>query len=310
MADYVLVLGAGGFIGRALTWALAHNGIRVVAASSTPQPWAHPLVEAVVAPRPRDPDDFASLLSHATKVVHVATASTPASSMARPLQEVTGNLHVTAALLEALQEHPGKELLYLSSGGSLYADNQKHPSDENAPVRPRSYHGAAKLAAESFICAWCAQHSARATVLRPSNVYGPGQIEKIAFAVIPTALGKLRRGETFHVWGDGSAQRDYIFIDDLVRLCVSILTQPMPIGMRVLNACSGSSVDLNELLGVVESVTGIALHRTFDVARPVDASNISMDPRLAQETYGWRSQIGIEEGIRRTWAWLEQDRAE
>ena len=144
-------------------------------------------------------------------------------------------------------------------------------------------------------------------MLRPSNVYGPGQAEKVGFAIIPTALGKLRRGETLHVWGDGSARRDYIFIDDLVQLCMRILSRPMPAGMCVLNACSGVSVSLNELLAMMESVTGTAMPRTYDAARAVDASNIAMDPRLAHQTYGWRHQTGLEEGIARTWAWLGQD---
>jgi UDP-glucose 4-epimerase len=305
MTDPVLVLGAGGFIGHSLVVSLAQAGTPVIAAGGT-RTFSDPLVEHV--PGRTSEAGLAALLSRAAKVVHLATASTPGTSMSRPLHEVDANLRFTACLLEALQQQPGKPLVYFSSGGALYADTRGNPSEENASLRPRSYHGAAKLASESFISAWCDQHSGSATVLRPSNVYGPGQSEKVGFAIIPTALGKIMRGEELHVWGDGSARRDYVFIDDLLRLCRIILDRPMPAGVRVVNACSGESMSLNELFAAMEAVTGASLRKVYDPARPVDASNIAMNPALAAELFGWRHQTSINDGLTLAWQWLQGKR--
>lgn len=203
-----------------------------------------------------------------------------------------------------MQDHADVELLYLSSGGALYAPAGDSMSNETMQVRPLSYHGAGKIAAEYFISAWCDQYSRKATIVRPSNVYGPGQPERAEFGIIPAALGKIKRSETLHVWGDGSAVRDYLYIDDLVRLMLTILHKPTPKGARVVNACSGVGVSLNELFDVLQDVTGVSLSCSYETSRAVDASRVVMDPTLAKREYNFLAATPLHEGLRRTWAWL------
>lgn len=303
MTEAVLILGGGGFVGRSLTQALALRGTPVITVNRSTPGFEHPLVESIVGEL-REPEAFASLLARSRTVVHLASTSTPGTSAAQPLQEVNTNLYVTAALLQALQDHSDVELLYMSSGGSLYADASGSPSDESARVHPRSYHGAAKLASEYLISAWCDQFDGKATILRPSNIYGPGQPERAGFGVIPTAFGKILRNETLHVWGDGSVRRDYVYIDDLVRLCTMILDIPMPKDTRIFNVCSGTSISLNELFDVMEAATGKPLHRSYDAGRAVDASYIAMDATHAAEVYSWRHQTSLKEGLTQTWEWI------
>ena len=300
MSDAILVLGAGGFIGRSLTRSLAEQGIRVLAVSRNGGGIRHERIESLVGDF-GEPEQLAPLLQRSRAVVHLATTSTPGTSAARPLQEIETNLRLTAALLQALHDHPGVDLLYMSSGGSLYADTATEPSRESARLQPRSYHGAAKLAAESFISAWCDQTGSSSTILRPSNVYGPGQPERKGFGVIPAAFGTMLRGEVLHIWGDGSARRDYIYVDDLIELCILALTKPMPKGVRTFNACSGKSVSLNELLAIMESVAGKPLQRSYDPGRVVDASCIAMDPGAAAKAFGWHHRTSLETGLARTW---------
>lgn len=300
MPDAILILGAGGFIGRNLTQSLAKRGVPVIAVSRSGGDTSRALIEAVAGDF-REPEQFEPLLRRSRAVVHLATTSTPGTSAARPLQEIETNLHFTAALLQALHRHPQVGLLYMSSGGSLYADTTAEPSSESARLQPRSYHGAAKLAAETFISAWSHQVGGKATILRPSNVYGPGQPERQGFGVIPAAFGTLLRGDVMHIWGDGAARRDYIYIDDLVELCVLALSATTTAGVRTFNACSGTSISLNELLSAIESVTGKTLQRTYDQGRAVDASCIAMDPGLAAQTFGWHHRTSLEAGLRQTW---------
>jgi UDP-glucose 4-epimerase len=302
MTEAVLILGGGGFIGRGLTQTLALKGTPVITINRNTQGFKHPLVESIIGEF-REPEAFAPLLARSRTVVHLASTSTPGTSAAQPLREVSTNLLVTASLLQALQNHPRIDLLYMSSGGSLYADTSGTPSDEAARVHPRSYHGAAKLASEYLISAWCDQFDSRATILRPSNVYGPGQRERPGFGVIPAALGKILRNEMLHVWGDGSIRRDYVYIDDLVRLCTMILDTSMPKGTRIFNACSGTSVSLNKLFDIMEMATGKPLRRNYDAGRAIDASCIAMDATHAAKAYGWHHQTSLEEGLRQTWEW-------
>jgi len=303
MSDRILVLGAGGFIGQHLVRALARQGELVIAASRSKIDFDLSNVETVIAEL-RSPKDFAPLVARSRAVAHLASTSTPGASAARPLRELVDNLQPMAGLLQVLQDHAGVDLLYLSSGGSLYTSTGHIAANEATRVEPRSYHGAGKIAAEYFISAWCNQYSGRATILRPSNVYGPGQLERAGFGIVPTALGKIKRDEILHVWGDGSAVRDYLYVDDLVELITTILARRMSVGAHIVNACSGTGISLNELFAALEAVTGRPLRRSYEVGRAVDATRVVMDPTLANHEYGCSPATPLHEGLERTWAWL------
>jgi len=286
----VLVLGAGGFVGRALLPSLADRGIHAAALGRGAQGGA-----------------LADLLGDVHTVVHLASGTTPGSSAGCPTHELHHNLEPTLRLLEALQRYPHLHLVYVSSGGTLLP-RVPGPGDEDVAVYSRSYYGAGKIAAEHFIEAWCHQSGGRATVLRPSNLYGPGQPERPGFGVIPAAMGKLARGEVMHVWGDGSIGRDYLYIDDFVRLLVSVVNAPPTEGHHVFNACSGRSTSLDELLAMLEAVSGRVLQRSQAPGRSVDAPTVRMRADRARATFGWRPEVPLGEGLDRTWRWFIDSR--
>lgn len=306
MDDHILVLGAGGFVGRHLVRALAQRGEKVIAASRRPVHFELSSVQSIVGEL-SESADFMPLVARSRAVVHLASRSTPGSSAGNAMAELQNNLRPTLALLQALQDKPQTNLLYLSSGGSLYATTDDAAA-ETAPVLPRSYHGATKIAAEHFIAAWCLQYGSAATIVRPSNIYGPGQTERTGFGIIPTVLGKTIRSEPVTVWGDGSAVRDYLYIDDFVALCTSILATPMTVGTCMLNAASGVGVSLHDLLLAIEAVTGKPLRRIHDASRAVDATRVVVDPTLANRRYGWAPTTSLREGLRQTWNWFNTTR--
>lgn len=303
MVNYILVLGAGGFVGRHLVPALVKQGERVLAVSRHPVEFDTTAVETIVGEL-NAPEQFSPLIAGSRAVVHLASSSTPGSSAGNALAELDHNLRPTLALLQALQDKPQTNLLYLSSGGSLYGGDSTEVSAEASTVAPRSYHGAGKVASEHFISAWCTQYDGAATILRPSNIYGPGQRERAGFGIVPASFGKLIRGETLTVWGGDAAVRDYLYIDDFVELCAAILSRPMPLGAHVLNAASGVGVSLNELFLAIETVSGQKLNRFYDVRRAVDASRVVMDPTLAKRLYHWTPSTPLIEGLRKTWDWF------
>lgn len=303
MDNPVLLIGAGGFVGQRLLDALAARGESVIAVSRSAFDARGARVERHVK-AVQATDDYAPWLERCGVVIHVASASTPGSSAGKPVQELEENVRPTVALLEALQARPELPLIYLSSGGTLYNRGGDGASDELAAVYSRSYHGAGKIAAEHFIEAWCNQFAGRAIVLRPSNLYGPGQEERAGFGIVPTAFGTLVRNEVLHVWGDGSAERDYLYIDDFTRLVLAALDTPPEKGFRVFNACSGNSIDLNGLFALIEEVTGRTLRRTYDAGRPVDAPSIRMQAIRARETFGWAAEVALGDGLERTWRWF------
>lgn len=303
MPDPVLLIGAGGFVGQALLDAFGRRGESVIAVSRSDFAVSNQKVERHVRSM-REVSDYAPLLARVRAVVHVASTSTPGTSAGLPVQELEENVLPTVALLQAMQARPHIPLIYVSSGGSLYSRVVSGASDELAAVYSRSYHGAGKIAAEHFIEAWCNQFHGDAIVLRPSNLYGPGQHERAGFGVVPAAFGKLLRGEVLHVWGDGSAERDYLYIDDFTRLVLAALDTAHHDGFHIFNACNGGSIDLNGLFALIERVAGQPLRRTYDAGRPVDAPSVWMQAARARRTFGWLAKVDLSDGLERTWRWF------
>ncbi|WP_166209514.1 NAD-dependent epimerase/dehydratase family protein [Cognatiluteimonas telluris] len=302
MSDAVLVLGAGGFIGRHLAAKLANDGRDVIAATRSPVAFGHARIRNVVAPWD-DPGQFARWLPACGVVVHAASSSTPGSSAAQP--QLDGNLRTTLALVEALQDAPSRRLLFLSSGGTLYGD-RSGPAREDDALRPRSYHAAGKIAAEYFIRAWADQYGGGAAILRPSNVYGPGQAPRRGFGIIATAFDHALSGAPLSVLGDGHSIRDFLYIDDLVAAVASALVAPLPPGAHACNLASGAAIELNDLLDRIDAVTRRPLQRVFQPARSIDIRTIALDNSRARTWLQWSPTVALEDGLERTWDWHQR----
>jgi UDP-glucose 4-epimerase len=302
MAEHILVIGGEGFIGRSLCGALAHSGYRVTSASRSMNTVQDDAIERVACDI-RSPGDVAPLLENCDFVVHLASGSTPSSTAGKPVHEIDANLQPTLGLLQAMQSQPALPLLFLSSAGSIYDSGAASAFKETDEVRPRSYHGAGKVAAEQFIGAWSRQFGRSAVILRPSNVYGPGQCKQQGFGIVPHAMQALLNNQSLTVWGDGSTARDYLYIDDLVALCMAIIAVEMVAGVRIFNAGSGVAVSLNQLLETMEQVAGRKLQRLYEPMRSVDAERVAVDSSLAQQTFRWQPRIPLMVGLERTWNW-------
>jgi UDP-glucose 4-epimerase len=302
--DAIFVLGAGGFIGRHLSEAFALSGRRVIAATRVPTRFRSKRIENVVAEF-SDARHFLPLLEGVRAVVHAASDTTPGSSAAHP--QLDGNLRATLALMEALQDTSSTRLVYLSSGGTLYGDC-KGAARESDPVKPRSYHGAGKAAAEHFIQAWAAQYNGTAVALRPSNVYGPGQPQRVGFGIIPAAFHAALHGTPLTIWGDGENVRDYLYVDDLVALCRRVVEHDLAPGTHVFNAATGKGLRLNALLDSIDATTGTPVRREHQPSRLVDIRSIVLDSTAAHTTFAWSPTVTLAEGLERTWDWFRTRR--
>ncbi len=304
MSDAIIVFGANGFVGQHLVRALAQCGEPVIAlVGARPK---NPIAGVEFVTRVfNTPDAFAPWLNTARMIIHAACRSTPGHSAGKPLVELNANLTPTLALLDALQHTPQCDLLYLSSGGTLYGDTTAHPADEQDPIRPKSYYGAGKAAAEHFIHAYAMQFNRAASIVRPSNLYGPGQTLRSGFGVIPTAFDRIQKQTPLNIWGDGSAVRDYLYIDDFIKLCLAIIDKPMPTGSRIFNAASGEGVSLNRLIKTIQRIIGQTLLTQYDNSRTVDVARVVLNPQCAAEQFGWIPETPLDTGLANTWAWWQ-----
>ena len=300
-AESVLVLGSAGFIGSALCSHLAKLGHHVHAFGRSE---ADRIQDGVTHIRGsiEDRQLLRDALGRCSHIVYAASMTTPGVSARDPALEVLGNLLPLTRLLECAAEFPGRRLVYLSSGGAIYGDEGADASELRA-LRPRSYYGAGKAAAEALVHACVATSDWSAIMLRPTNLYGPGQKVTTGFAIVPTMFDRARDGKTFQIWGDGSTVRDYCYIDDLLEAITMSLLGPARQPFNVYNVASGQTASILELIDACQIASGRTINIEFHPARGVDVARVSPTHQLIADELGWKARVDLATGLRRTWGW-------
>ena len=296
----ILLIGHG-FLGGALARSLASSG-RIVHVLS-PNSNAGQRGQIMFHRGSQDaPDTVARLLADCHTVVHLASRTNPGSSARRAAMEAEENLLPVARLLEVMSASPPDRLLFISTGGAIYGNPRVLPVDESVAPDPLSYYAAGKVALESLFTAFANAHSTSLAIVRPSNLYGPGQSLLGGFGLVRTLLERALRGEVVEMWGDGGNVRDYLFIDDVADACRRLVDATDLTG--TFNAGSGEGTSIVELIDLVHTVTGCNLAVTTRPARSTDVRAIVLDSTRLRKAAGWTPHVDLATGLARTWAWL------
>ena len=299
----ILLLGGGGFIGTALSRRLCENKFNVHILSK------HSSAERI---EPKmifhqgsldDREILERVLPECKTIIHLASSTTPGTSSRQPALEVDKNIAPTLRFLDILQGYKHFHMIFVSSGGTLYGNPEFIPVDETHPLNPLSFHGAGKVAIETFLRTFSTFPDKNTTILRPSNVYGPGQPLRSGFGVIRTMLEHVRRGTVMEIWGDGTSIRDFLYIDNMLTALISLID--FPHDNNTYNVGSGIGYSLNQLKEIIESVCGKKLRTVYRSGRKTDVKTIVLDSsRLIKKTK-WHPSVSLEQGIEFTWKWLK-----
>lgn len=301
----VAVLGAGGFVGQNLVQALSDCDCEVFAGIRTARGLQQPGVHEQVSEYSR-PEHFAALLEHAEILIHCASENTVASSSAHPLRELDSELKTSLALIEALQNRKDIHIIYISSGGTVYGQlSSDRPITEDATPFPKSYHGAAKLSVEYFLRTWAIQNSASLSILRPSNIYGPGQHYRPGFGVVPAMFRAVAEQRPFRIRGSLATVRDFLYINDFRDLILQILASAPPAVPLICNAGQGLGTTLGELIQAVERVCQTSLELQTEPALVSEVDKIVLDIQTASNRFGWCPQVDLDRGLTETWHWWQ-----
>lgn len=300
-----LVLGGGGFIGRHLCAALVAAGHQVGAFGRLPVGDWIPI--AGVSYQCGDVQCERSLkaaLVDVDVVYHLISVTIPKTSNENPLVDLQGNVAVTLGLLDVIVGMDKQvELIFLSSGGTVYGIPRITPIPEDHPTNPLCAYGVGKLAIEKYLALYHHLHDLNYRILRLANPYGSQQAIGRGQGVIAAFLARALRHETLEIWGDGSVVRDYLYISDLCVALLAILHYNGP--QRIFNIGSGSGHSLNDLIAMISQLLGREVRTSFQPGRSCDVPVNILDIQRARAELNWQPTIPMVEGIASLLPWLQ-----
>ena len=296
-----LVLGGGGFIGSHLVRRLLNCGHSVRSFDRSYNERICLKGIDYITGDFNDLDALENVLNDIDIVFHLISTTNPTISNQDPAADVSSNLVGTIKLLELMRDKKINRIVYISSGGTVYGNPEKLPVTEGHHLKPICSYGVVKVAIEKYIYLYQELYGLEAAILRPSNLYGPLQRADKGQGVIAAFLENIHKNKSINIWGDGSVIRDYLYVDDLIDLCVMLMENN---SIGVYNAGSGKGISLSALIDTIREVINIPVQINYDKGRSFDVKEIVLDIKKANKELSWSPKIDLKDGIKKHWDWI------
>jgi UDP-glucose 4-epimerase len=230
-------------------------------------------------------------------LIHHAAQMDVRRSVADPAFDARVNILGLINLLEAGRVAGLRRVLFASSGGAAYGEQDEFPAPETHRLEPVSPYGVSKRAGELYLSCFGAMYGLEWVAMRYANVYGPRQDPHGEAGVVAIFSEKLLAGEEPTINGDGKQTRDYVYVGDLVRANLALVGSAY---CGPLNFGTGVETDVNRLFGLLCKACGVSVPERHGPAKPGEQRRSSISPRLAAESIGWRPEVDLPTGLART----------
>lgn len=298
----ILITGGAGFIASNIADGYLHQGHQVVVIDdlsagkevNLPQgvKFHH---ESILGPRLREivESERPDVVNHHAAQIDVR------KSVDDPANDAQINIIGTLNLLEACRQIPIKKIIFASSGGAIYGEQEYFPADEKHPVKPRSPYGIAKLTVEKYLQFYHWTYGLPFVVLRYANVYGPRQNAKGEAGVVAIFTERLLRKESPIIYGDGTQTRDYVYIDDVIACNLEALR---PKVQGIFNVGTGAETSVNEIARELLKLTKNHLIPQYAPAKVGEQRRSCLKPGALQKI----SLVPLVKGLQKTVEWFRQ----
>ena len=234
-------------------------------------------------------------------VIHMAAQVDVRRSVRDPIEDADLNILGTLSVYEAARAAGTQSVLVASSGGTIYGESRRLPVSERARSRPTTPYGIGKRVLHDYAAFYSEAFGIRSVLLALGNVYGPRQDPHGEAGVVAIFLGRMLRGETPVIYGDGTQVRDYVFVDDAVEAFVRSLDSPFG---GVVNVGTGTGTSVLDLFRACARTVGYKGQPAFESPRTGELKASILDSGLAAKELGWRPKTGLAQGLKRTAAYL------
>jgi UDP-glucose 4-epimerase len=301
----VLVTGGAGFIGSHLVdrfVSLGHEVLALDDLSSGKRENVHEKARLLVADiRTREAGDGVKAFQPHV-VVHHAAQMDVRKSVADPGFDADVNLVGLLRLMEAARTSGSlQHVLFASSGGAMYGEQDSFPAPESHPVRPESPYGLAKAVSEQYLAWYRRMYGITSTSLRYGNVYGPRQNPHGEAGVVAIFCNRILEGKPVTITGDGKQTRDYVFVEDVVQ-ANALAFEDRPEGG--FNIGTAQETDVVTLAEHLIRASGRKVEVVHGPPRPGEQRRSVIDPAAFGRATGWKPTVAIADGLARTFRWF------
>ena len=303
----VLVTGGAGFIGSHLveTYLAAGHEVWVVDDLSTGKmqnvsPQAH-FIQADI----RDESVRELMVEERIEVVnHHAAQMDVRRSVADPLFDARVNILGLLNVLEGARLAQCQRIIFASSGGTVYGEQEVFPATEDHPTRPISPYGVSKRTGEQYLHFYHVEHGLPYVALRYANVYGPRQDPHGEAGVVAIFIQRLLGRQPITINGDGKQTRDYVFVGDVAQANAAALSVDYS---GPINIGTAKETDVNTLAAHLQRIIpGPPDRSEYGPAKPGEQRRSVLAWDRAARILGWKPTTPFDEGLKRTEAFFRQ----
>jgi nucleoside-diphosphate-sugar epimerase len=246
-----------------------------------------------------------SAVKGADYVIHLAARTSVPRSVKDPLDTNFVNVDGTLNVLVATRDAKVRRFVYAASS-SAYGETPTLPKLESMQPEPISPYGVAKYVGELYAQAFGRTYGVENASIRYFNVFGPRQDPGSQYSgVLSRFMLAIIQNEPTVIYGDGEQSRDFTYIDNIVDETLRACDAKHASG-KVFNGGTGVRITLNQVIKLLEKITGKKIHPKYDPPRTGDIRDSQADISLARKILGYQPLVQFEEGLRRTWAWYCQ----
>lgn len=236
-------------------------------------------------------------------LVHHAAQMDVRKSVENPVFDADVNILGSLNLLEAARHGGVRQVIFASTGGAIYGEQDYFPADENHPVRPVSPYGVSKLALERYLFFYHTAYGLDATCLRYANVYGERQNPHGEAGVVAIFLNRLLAGQTPTINGPGLQTRDYVHVSDVVRANLAVVGKT---GFNIYNVGTGVETSVVDLYQSIARAVGSPGEAQHGPAKPGEQQRSVINASRLRGDLGLPDPLPLEQGIQRTADWFRE----
>lgn len=296
----ILITGGAGFIGSNVGDAFINEGHKVIVVDDFSSGKEENVNPKAAVYRMDIRDTAVETIFQKEKIdiiCHHAAQMDVRRSVADPKFDASVNVLGFLNLMESGRKYGIQKVLFSSTGGAIYGEQDYFPADEQHPTRPLSPYGITKLVTEKYLFFYKEVYGIDHVILRYANIYGPRQNPHGEAGVVAIFTQRMLKGEQPIINGEGKQTRDYVFVGDVVQANVLGLNYN---GSNIFNIGTGVETDVNQLFHHIKKLTGSACEEKHIPAKAGEQMRSVISSKKIGEMLGWKPSVSLPEGLKQT----------